>query len=64
MLINSLDRQFIQLVNENYKEETMKASNTKCSLKSGSITFVKYICATAMLGIIILLVIATYVAAK
>jgi hypothetical protein len=42
----------------------MQNINTKCSFKSGAISFIKYVFATAMLGVIVLLVIATYVAAK
>ncbi len=42
----------------------MQNSNTKCSVKSGVISAVKYVFATAFLGMIVLLVIATYVVAK
>jgi len=42
----------------------MKNSKTKGSFKSAVISAAKYVFATAMLGMIVLLVIATYVAAN
>lgn len=42
----------------------MQNKNTKGKFKSGVIAAVKYVFATAFLGMIVLLVIATYVAAN
>lgn len=37
---------------------------TKCSFKSRVLSFIKYVCAMAMFGMIVLLCVATYVAAN
>jgi len=42
----------------------MQNSKKKVSFKSGAIAAVKYVFATAFLGMIVLLVIATYVSAN
>lgn len=65
MLNNRLDIKFVQLVNvRTFRRKIMQNIDTKCSFKSGAKAFIKYVFATAMLGVIVLLVVATYVAAK
>jgi hypothetical protein len=64
LLFNGKDTKFIQQIKDIYKEENMQNKNSKGTLKSVVISAVKYVFATAMLGMIVLLVIATYVSAK